>query len=297
MYQVHQWYNWCNGFATAAGYRPFLFGGELCPRTISLMRRGRRKGKVSNDLVAASCAAVLAVYTAGYLRTRDAARQFEAHTKERRSVARMQSRAVIDPKAPAIEAVASQPPPEQQASAASAEPMPMPSAPERPSAVRKSKRATVPAAAVIAAASAPPLPDVAGPPSPPAVPSIAPVPLPTAESTAASPVPIDREPAPAVAVKWRDGTFSGLGYSPHGNIEARVVIKDGRIVESGILTCDTRYPCSVIDPLIHQPVVRQSPDVDYMSHATESSDAYYDALVEALMYAREPASGEAPIPK
>jgi hypothetical protein len=48
---------------------------------------------------------------------------------------------------------------------------------------------------------------------PAAAPAIAPVPLPTAESTA-SPVPIDREPTAAVAVKWRDGTFSGLGYSP-----------------------------------------------------------------------------------
>jgi uncharacterized protein with FMN-binding domain len=261
------------------------------------MRRGRGKGKVANDLVAASCAAVVAVYAAGYLRTRDAARQFETHTKERRSAARMQSRTVIDPKAAVIETVGSQPPAEPQVSAPTAKAMPMPSAPQHPSAVRKAKRAAAATDAVIAAASAPPLPDTAGPPSPPTVPSIAPVPLPAAESTAARPVPVDREPTPAVAVKWRDGTFSGLGYSPHGNIEARVVIKDGRIVESGILTCDTRYPCSVIDPLIHQPVERQSPAVDYMSHATESSDAYYDALVDALMYAREPAAGEASIPK
>jgi uncharacterized protein with FMN-binding domain len=111
------------------------------------------------------------------------------------------------------------------------------------------------------------------------------------------PVPIAREAAPATTVKWRDGTYTGLGDSPHGDIEARVVIRDGRIVEAAIATCDTRYPCNVIDPLIHQPVERQSPDVDYMSHATESSDAYYYALVDALNTAREPSAGETPTPK
>jgi NosR/NirI family nitrous oxide reductase transcriptional regulator len=111
------------------------------------------------------------------------------------------------------------------------------------------------------------------------------------------PIAIAREPTSAAAAKWRDGTYTGLGDSPHGDIEARVVIKDGRIVEAGIATCDTRYPCDVIAPLIHQPVERQSPDVDYMSHATESSDAYYNALVAALENAIERSSSEATIPK
>jgi uncharacterized protein with FMN-binding domain len=111
------------------------------------------------------------------------------------------------------------------------------------------------------------------------------------------PIAIMREPTSASAPKWRDGTYTGLGDSPHGEIEARVVIKDGRIIEAGIVTCDTRYPCDVIDPLIHQPVERQSPDVDYMSHATESSDAYYDALVAALNDAHERSSSEATVPK
>jgi uncharacterized protein with FMN-binding domain len=111
------------------------------------------------------------------------------------------------------------------------------------------------------------------------------------------PIAVTREPTSASTPKWRDGTYTGLGDSPHGDIEARVVIKDGRIVEAGIATCDTRYPCEVIDPLIHQPVERQSPDVDYMSRATESSDAYYYALVAALNNALERSSSEATIPK
>jgi uncharacterized protein with FMN-binding domain len=137
----------------------------------------------------------------------------------------------------------------------------------------------------------------AGPSSPSGPREIAPVPLPAEETTAPLPIAITRESTSASASKWRDGTFTGLGDSPHGDIEARVVIKDGRIVEAGIVTCGTRYPCSVIDPLIHQPVERQSPDVDYMSRATESSDAYYEALVAALNDAHERSSGEATNPK
>jgi uncharacterized protein with FMN-binding domain len=123
------------------------------------------------------------------------------------------------------------------------------------------------------------------------------VPLPAEDTTPERPIAITRESASASASKWRDGTYTGLGDSPHGDIEARVVIKDGRIVEAGIATCDTRYPCYVIDPLIHQPVERQSPNVDYMSRATESSDAYYYALVAALDNAVERPSSEATIPK
>jgi uncharacterized protein with FMN-binding domain len=81
---------------------------------------------------------------------------------------------------------------------------------------------------------------------------------------------------------WRDGYFTGWGQSRHGDIEAWVTIKQGRIVEAGILNCDTRYPCSVIDTIIHQPVDLQSPDVDTVSRATVSANAYYYGLVEAL---------------
>lgn len=60
------------------------------------------------------------------------------------------------------------------------------------------------------------------------------------------------------------------------------MIKDGKIVKSGIAQCLTRYSCDVIDVLINQPVLRQSADVDYVSRATQSSDAYYYGLLEAL---------------
>jgi len=253
------------------------------------MHKGRGKGKISNDLVAASCAAVLAVYAAGYSRTREAARRFETQAKERRPAASPTQRApAISTRPPLIIA----PPPVIEA-------IPVPAAhPEHralATTVHKPVRART--------ASAPPATDeaaasvVASDSAPGAPPAIAPVPLPAQETNAPIPYPVARESAPVAGVKWRDGTYTGLGSSAHGDIEARVVIKEGRIVEAGIATCDTRYPCSVIDPLIQQPVERQSPDVDYLSRATESSAAYYYGLVEALEKAREPASGEAATPK
>jgi uncharacterized protein with FMN-binding domain len=84
------------------------------------------------------------------------------------------------------------------------------------------------------------------------------------------------------ASTWHDGYFTGWGQSYHGDIEASVTIKDGRIVDARVVTCATRYPCSVITGILDQPVLRQSPDVDRVSSATESSDAYYGALVVAL---------------
>jgi uncharacterized protein with FMN-binding domain len=246
------------------------------------MLKGRGKGKISNDLVAVSCAAVLAVYAAGYSRTRDAARRFETQAKERRS-------------ASVAEARAPHPAPEREVTAQAAPATVAAPKPTSPVVPRKSARKKAASSKVVAAASQPSAAAEASSPSAPR--EIAPVPMPAQESAGPTPIAITREPASATTTKWRDGTYTGLGDSPHGDIEARVVIKDGRIVEAGIVTCDTRYPCSVIDPLLHQPVERQSPDVDYMSHATESSDAYYYALVAALENALERSPAEATTPK
>lgn len=75
-----------------------------------------------------------------------------------------------------------------------------------------------------------------------------------------------------------------------------MVIRDGRIVEAGIASCETRYPCDVIGDIIAQPVARQSPEVDRVSRATESADAYYFGLVEALKEAQMPVAGQTQAP-
>lgn len=80
----------------------------------------------------------------------------------------------------------------------------------------------------------------------------------------------------------RDGTYLGWGSSRHGDIQAQVVIEGGRIVSASIAQCLTRYSCSWIAKLPPQVVERQSPEVDYVSGATQSTNAFYYAVVDAL---------------
>lgn len=97
-------------------------------------------------------------------------------------------------------------------------------------------------------------------------------------------------PAPAkdtskAVARWKDGTYAGWGTSRHGDIEAAVDIKDGRIVAAYITQCWTRYPCSRISRLPPQVVQRQSENVDVVSGATQSADAFYTAIMQALIKA------------
>jgi uncharacterized protein with FMN-binding domain len=98
--------------------------------------------------------------------------------------------------------------------------------------------------------------------------------------------PVVSAPAPPAHPKWKDGTYLGWGTSRHGDIQAQVVIEAGRIQSATIAQCRTRYSCSVIDMLPPQVAQRQSPDVDYVSRATQSANAFYYAVVEALSKAK-----------
>lgn len=86
--------------------------------------------------------------------------------------------------------------------------------------------------------------------------------------------------------RFKDGTYTGYATSRHGDIEAMVVIENGNIKSASINRCLTNYTCSWIDHLPKQVVDRQSPDVDYVSGATLSANAFYYAVFEALTKAR-----------
>jgi uncharacterized protein with FMN-binding domain len=94
----------------------------------------------------------------------------------------------------------------------------------------------------------------------------------------------DKLSAPKEA--WRDGTYSAWGFSPHGDIEATVRIAGGQIDGAIISQCRTRYSCGVIETLPPQVALRQSADVDYVSGATQSADAFYEAVFTALNKAK-----------
>jgi uncharacterized protein with FMN-binding domain len=176
------------------------------------MAEKRPVKRITTNLVTASGAAVLAVYTAGYLRTESATEQFARSVAHRR-VASVSAR------------VAS---------------------------VRDGLNAQVSL--------------------------LQPDGLPESGNPAGAPA------APRTA--WKDGTYTGWGFSPHGNIEASVTIQGSRISSAVISQCRTRYSCAVIDTLPPQVAQRQSPDVDYVSGATQSADAFYEAVVAALNKAR-----------
>ncbi len=220
--------------------------------------------KVANSLVAVSCGAVLAVYTAGYVRTQAAVDRFEAQAAERR-------REVLGPppSAPLLARFQPAAPPEaferrHSREIRSAEPVPRVA--DDPASVVTPIPAETPIIVQIEPV-APPVSIVAPAPEPPKV-----------EVAAAAPA----APAPV----WKDGSYLGWGTSRHGNIQAEVVVEGGRIASATIAQCRTRYSCSVIDKLPPQVAQRQSPDVDYVSGATQSANAFYFAVVDALSKAK-----------
>ena len=88
------------------------------------------------------------------------------------------------------------------------------------------------------------------------------------------------------AAAYKDGTYSAWGTSRHGDIEATVLIKGGRIEAAIVSQCLTQYSCSLISELPIQVVLRQSPEVDFVSGATQSTNAFYYAVVNALKKAK-----------
>ncbi|HEY2842597.1 MAG TPA: FMN-binding protein [Bryobacteraceae bacterium] len=234
--------------------------------------------KVANKLVAASCAAVLAVYAAGYARTQSAANRLAAQVATERRAARPAAQPSTFPftNVPTAPRV----PPGVFAVVESASSRPTVDAKSKLNADREQTR--VPTTADVPGGAPEPAPLAV---ASPVIEQVAPVIEHSAEiATAPLPaLPAAAEPAKPV---WKDGTYTGWGYSRHGNIEAAVVIESGRIASATISQCRTRYSCSVIENLPPQVAQRQSPEVDYVSGATQSADAFFGAVVEALSKAK-----------
>jgi uncharacterized protein with FMN-binding domain len=252
-------------FLTAAAMAAGALSGKASPAAQNSEQRASSQ-KIPAALVTLSATAILAVYAAGYQRTRDAADTFEAQTVRHQSAP--SSAVAVPPKplepAAAAPATVQTPATRQRATATGAQPS--------TAAVPKT-RAQQPAAAseptATAATTTPPEP--AAPTETPAEP--------VTSATAAA--------AKSQSTYYKDGTFLGWGRCRHGSIQASVSIQGGQIVSTEIAQCLTRYPCSWIANLPGQVVTRQSANVDYVSGATESTDAFYDAVASALALARE----------
>lgn len=238
--------------------------------------------RIPNGLLALGSAAVLAVYSAGNLQTMEAARQFDDRGGERRrpmppSVASTGGDRASPPVAIAASAASS---PDTGASVVASEAEATLQPIETPPVATEPKTSRSETAKSETSEPATPTPIEAKP--------FAVVKPASADSTASSAsVGTSTNAADSAAAKtaWRDGAYTGYGTSRHGDIEATVVIEGGRITSATISRCLTRYSCSWISHLQTQVVARQGPNVDYVSGATESANAFFYAVFEALLKA------------
>jgi uncharacterized protein with FMN-binding domain len=85
-----------------------------------------------------------------------------------------------------------------------------------------------------------------------------------------------------VATAYKDGTYTGQGTSRRGDVWVSVQIQAGRIANVTITRSTLQYPLRDIANLPSQVVQRQSAQVDVVSRATYSSQAFRGAVSKAL---------------
>jgi uncharacterized protein with FMN-binding domain len=207
-----------------------------------------RKNWMKSNLAALGSAAVLGVYAAGYLRTKPAADLLAEEFDRRR------------PPPPS--------PPVLTTGQVDVRTIEKPAAPKP----AEKKVKVEPKVVVPDSTPAPVAHDSVVP---------APAPVPVVAEPEKPPPPDSAKPA-----VLKDGLFSGWGTSRHGDIQAYVEIKGGKITSAFISECLTQYSCSWIARLPKQVVDRQSAEVDYVSGATQSANAFYYAIVNALKQAK-----------
>ena len=271
--------------------------------------------KVTNGVVVLSSAAVLAIYGVGYARTREAADRFAQQAAERHPripSPRAETRRRAVEEAPQLQADELAPPDTVKARtskedetseraprtvhAAAAEasakspsvnvqtPIGKPSRPETTIASNVSITPALSDEDGTGAAVSTPAPGASAAPAQPAA-AATPSPAPAA---AQAPIPAPSTAAPVEQAKagYKDGTYYGWGSCRHGDIQAAVIIEEGKITAARVERCLTRYSCNWITPIPPRILVKQGTTYDYVSGATESSDAFQDAVAEALSQAK-----------
>ena len=247
----------------------------------NLLIQPRNSGrKISHSLIAVSSAAILAVYAAGYDQTSSAANRLEAESSApRRAVAAVDAPAITPDSVP-VPIVK----PERAVVV-----VPTPAA-DKPRTDAPQTAAVIPVVETPSAdAATAPAEKTPDPVAPVADASSTPRPVEPAASPTPAPVPA-AVAALASESQYRDGSYLGWGSCRHGQIQVEVVISAGKIASAEIAQCRTRYSCSVIRTTPPQMVARQDPEkLDNVTGATQSVDAYYYAVKEALKEAAKPA--------
>src|SRR6266851_5144281 len=128
---------------------------------------------------------------------------------------------------------------------------------------------------------------------PPAVQAQVPVAQRATSTAQPTPIPVQRvapqptappaQTAPQQAQSGlKDGTFTGQGSSRRGDVWVSVDVQAGRIANVTITRSTLQYPLRDIAGLPSQVVQRQTAQVDIVSRATYSSQAFRQAVSQAL---------------
>lgn len=86
---------------------------------------------------------------------------------------------------------------------------------------------------------------------------------------------------------YKDGTYTGQGTSRRGGVSVSVTIQNGQITNVQITGVNTEYPVSDIASLLSQVVKQQTANVNTISGATYSSQAFKQAVQQALTRAAQ----------
>jgi uncharacterized protein with FMN-binding domain len=260
-----------------------LLGGAIAAGAAQVAdRHGEPRGqRIPNDLVTLSAAAIIAVYATGFQRTKGAADEFQAQAARRRVHPTIAS-ATEPTKAgnlstrPATQAASEV---AIVAPTLSRSPVPTPGK-DRVQRSPIDVQNMAPAAAPAEAQLPMPVPVVTGSDSAPRATIATDGFIATGTATSAD----IAAPTDVVMPKlhYKDGTYLAWGRCAHGRIQASVVIKNGRIDSATIAQCETAYPCERIDALPGQVMLKQDPNVDVVTGASDSSYAFLDAVAAAM---------------
>jgi uncharacterized protein with FMN-binding domain len=115
----------------------------------------------------------------------------------------------------------------------------------------------------------------------------------TAQPATSTPTAVVGASAPATAVStfasataYKDGTYTGQGTSRRGGVSVSVTVQSGAITNVQITSVSTQYPVSRIASLPGVVVKQQTANVNVISGATYSSQAFTQAVQQALKVAQ-----------
>lgn len=85
---------------------------------------------------------------------------------------------------------------------------------------------------------------------------------------------------------YKDGTYTGMGENRRGSIQVAVTIKNDKITDVEISHFAMHYSESDVVGLPEEVLKKQSAQVDNVSGATYSTQAFQDAIQDALSQAQ-----------